>query len=158
MKKTSRNSILFGLLLFLALSVWSIRAEEFVDDDGGQELEDVEDSGELTDPRFLFLTSTSNLLNLNTTAALLALLGAASLLTALGFLIYHVVSSKLMMKGQSYSYGSGGYGGGGGSYGGYGSSGGYGSYGGGSGSYGYARYPDRWCYHPGPPQTLLIYI
>lgn len=147
---TSRSWILLGLLLFLSLSVWSTRAEEeHHDEDIDQELDDFEDTGEVTDPRFLFLTSSTNLLNLNTTAALLALLGAASLLTALGFLIYHVVASKLMMKGQSYGgYGSGGYGG---SYGGYGSSGGsYGSYGGGSGgygsggSYGYARYPDRW--------------
>jgi hypothetical protein len=79
------------------------------------------------------------LLNLNTTGALLALLGTAALLSALGFLIYHVVSNKLMMKGQT-SYGSGGgYGGGSSGYSSYGS-GGTGGFGAGSGSsYGYAR-------------------
>lgn len=147
---TNRNWILFSGLLFLTLLVWSSRAEEFEDeDDGGQGLEELDDGGEqVLDPRlFLILpTGAGNLLNVNTTAALLALLGTAALLSALGFLIYHIVSSKLMMKGQSYGGGSyGGSGGYGGSSG-YGSFGGSGSYGSGSstgGSYGYARYPGR---------------
>lgn len=142
----SRNWILFSGLLFLTLLVWSSRAEE-LEDDGGQALEELDDEGgeQMLDPRlFLILpTGAGNLLNVNTTAALLALLGTAALLSALGFLIYHIVSTKLMMKGQSSyggsSYGSGGYGGSGG-YSSYGTgTGGFGS--GTGGSYGYARYP-----------------
>ena len=137
-------------LVVLALTVSTSRAEFFDDgEDGDDELAGEEESGggeHVMDPRlFLILPSgAGNLLNVNTTGALLALLGAASLLTALGFLIYYIVSTKLMaLKGQS-SYGGGGYssgGGYGGSYGG-GSFGGagIGSYGsGGGGSYGYAR-------------------
>lgn len=102
------------------------------DDEGGEQT---------LDPRLFLLlpTGAGNLLNMNTTGALLALLGTAALLSALGFLIYHIVSNKLMMKGQT-SYGSGGYGGG--SSGGYSSygTGGTGGFGAGSGShYGYAR-------------------
>lgn len=146
----SRNWILFSSLLLLTLLVWSSRAEEIDDgeNDGGQGLEELdEDEEQVLDPRLLLIlpTGAGNLLNVNTTAALLALLGSAALLSALGFLIYHVVSSKLMMKGQSsYGYGgsSGGYGGGSGGYSSFGGSGGSGGYGSsGSGSYGYARYP-----------------
>lgn len=134
------------LFVILMLAVPSSRAEDEQDLDS----EDEEETEQVLDPRlFLILPSgAGNLLNVNTTGALLALLGAASLLSALGFLIYHIVSSKLMAyKGQS-SYGGyssgGGYGGsggfgGGGSYGGAGM-GGLSSYGSG-GSYGYARYP-----------------
>jgi hypothetical protein len=143
----SRNWILFSGLFFLTLLVWSSRAEDWesfhddILDDGGQALEEKDDEGgeQMLDPRlFLILpTGAGNLLNLNTTGALLALLGTAALLSALGFLIYHVVSNKLMMKGQT-TYGSGGYGGSSG-YSSYGSSG-TGGFGAGSGShYGYAR-------------------
>ena len=149
----SRNWILFSGLFLLALLVSSSRAEDRFDEgeeDGGQGLEEEVDEGgeQMLDPRlFLILPSgAGNLLNVNTTGALLALLGSAALLTALGFLIYHVVSNKLMMKGQT-SYGGSSYGSGG-SYG--GSSGGYSSFGGGSGgyggssgSYGYARSGSR---------------
>lgn len=140
----STNWILFTCLVFLTLLVRSSRAEDwesFEDDgsdDGGQALEEKDDGGgeQMLDPRlFLILpTGAGNLLNLNTTGALLALLGTAALLSALGFLIYHVVSNKLMMKGQT-TYGSGGSSG----YSSYGSSG-TGGFGTGSGShYGYAR-------------------
>ena len=142
-----RNWILFSGLFFLTLLVWSSRAEDWesfhddASDDGGQALEESDDEGgeQTLDPRlFLILpTGAGNLLNLNTTGALLALLGTAALLSALGFLIYHVVSNKLMMKGQT-TYGSGGYGGSSG-YSSYGT-GGTGGFGAGSGShYGYAR-------------------
>lgn len=129
------------LVLLLAMTS-SSRASDDLDDE-----EETEE--QVMDPRlFLILPSgAGNLLNVNTTGALLALLGAASLLSALGFLIYHIVSSKLMAyKGQSSyggGYSSGGYGSSGGSYGGAGGSyGGAGlsSYGASSGgSYGYAR-------------------
>lgn len=145
----SRNWILFSALFLLTLLVRSSRAEDWESlqddssDDGGQALEESDDEGgeQTLDPRLFLLlpTGAGNLLNMNTTGALLALLGTAALLSALGFLIYHIVSNKLMMKGQT-SYGSGGYGGG--SSGGYSSygTGGTGGFGAGSGSsYGYAR-------------------
>lgn len=130
------------LVLLLAMCTSSSRADDLDDEEETEE--------QVMDPRlFLILPSgAGNLLNVNTTGALLALLGAASLLSALGFLIYHIVSSKLMAyKGQSSyggGYSSGGYGSSGGSYGGAGggSYGGAGlsSYGASSGgSYGYAR-------------------
>lgn len=145
----SRNWILLSCLVFLTLSVGSSRAEDWeafqddITDDGGQALEENEDDGgeQTLDPRlFLILpTGAGNLLNLNTTGALLALLGTAALLSALGFLIYHIVSNKLMMKGQT-TYGSGGYS----SYGSSGTGGfSTGGFGTGSGShYGYARSSD----------------
>lgn len=150
----SRNWILLSCLVFLTLSVGSSRAEDWeafqddITDDGGQALEENEDDGgeQTLDPRlFLILpTGAGNLLNLNTTGALLALLGTAALLSALGFLIYHIVSNKLMMKGQT-TYGSGGYS----SYGSSGTGGfSTGGFGTGSGShYGYARSGSRPCKH-----------
>ena len=139
---SNRNWIALALLVLLAAA----RADLM--DDGHESLEETDSDGgeQVLDPRFFLIlpTGAGNLLNVNTTAALLALLGTAALLTALGFLIYHIVSAKIM----AYK-GAGGGGGSYGSYGSYGSSGGFGSsfgssgigsYGGSSGgSYGYAR-------------------
>lgn len=138
------------LTLVLALVTVTSRASATEFDDGEEDdVGEEERSEHVMDPRLLLIlpSGAGNLLNVNTTGALLALLGAASLLTALGFLIYYVVSTKLMaLKGQSSygGYSSGGYGGG--SSGGYGGSSfggaGLGAYGAGAGggSYGYARY------------------
>jgi hypothetical protein len=132
-KMKSSGSLIRLALLMMMLVVLSSRASSEDTMDDGFDDEEEENGGEhVMDPRIFFLSSTgSSLLNLNTTAALLSLLGTAALLTALGFLIYHIVSSKLMMMNTTpiYSYGgSGGYGSG---------SSGYGSYGGGFGGGGY---------------------
>lgn len=140
---SNRSWIVLSLLVLLAVA----RADLM--DDGHESLEDTDlDGGEqVLDPRLLLIlpTGAGNLLNVNTTAALLALLGTAALLSALGFLIYHIVSAKIMAYKGAGSGGGSSYGG----YGSYGSSGGFGSsfgsagigsYGGSTGgSYGYAR-------------------
>ena len=121
-------------------------------------IEDFEMTSEDDDPYALtdgYSELSGRALYLNTTAAFLALLGTAALLSSLGYLIYHVVDSKMNSMSYSSSYGGGygssssssygggsGYGGaGGGSYytgGGSSGYGGGGAYSGGGG--GYARY------------------